>query len=78
MSDDDQTRDDIEEIVNDGPVQEAAIETIIEEVEPGKAKSKAKAKTTFKTKLTKEPVEPIKEKRQIKDEEPEPVVVVET
>ena len=31
MSDDDQTRDDIEEIVNDGPVQEAAIETIIEE-----------------------------------------------
>ena len=31
MSDDDQTRDEIEEIVNDEPVQEAVIETIQEE-----------------------------------------------
>ena len=30
MSGDDQTRDEIEEIVNDEPVQEAVIETIIE------------------------------------------------
>ena len=44
MSDEERTRDDIEEIVNDEPVQEAAIETIIEEVKPVKAKSIAKAK----------------------------------
>ena len=31
MSDDDQTRDEIEETVNDEPVQEAVIETIQEE-----------------------------------------------
>ena len=31
MSGDDQTRDEIEEIVNDEPVQEAVVETIIEE-----------------------------------------------
>ena len=72
MSGDDQTRDEIEEIVNDEKVHEAAIETIIEEgVKPVKAKSKAKAKARPKTKITKDPVEPIKE------EEPEPVVVVE-
>ena len=31
MSDEEQTRDEIEDIVNDEPVQEAAIETVIEE-----------------------------------------------
>ena len=31
MSDDDPTRDEIEEIVNDEPVQEAVVETITEE-----------------------------------------------
>ena len=69
MSDDDQTRDEIEEIVNDEPVQEAVVETIMEEgIKPVKAKPKAKAKAKPKIKITKEPVE------QIKEEEPEPVV----
>ena len=72
MSGDERTRDEIDEIVNDEPAQEAVIETIIEEeVKPVKAKSKAKAKAKSKIKITKEPVEPIK------GEEPEPVVVVE-
>ena len=62
MSDDDQTRGGIEEIVNDEPVPEAVIETIIEEgVKPGKAKPKAKAKAKPKIKISKEPVEQIKE-----------------
>ena len=72
MSDDDQTRDETEEIVNDEPVQETAIETIIEEeAKPVKAKSKAKAKAQPKIKITKEPVEPAE------PVEPDPVVVVE-
>ena len=66
---DDQARDDIEEIVNDEPVQEAVIETIVaEEINPAKAKSKTKPKPKIKiTKERIEPVEPIKE-------EPEPVI----
>ena len=57
-----QTRDEIEEIDNDEPVQETAIEEVIEEEEHKakpvvKAKPKAKAKP--KIKITKEPVEPI-------------------
>ena len=72
MSDDGQTRDEIEEIVNAEPVQGAVIETIvIEETKTVKAKPKAKAKAKPKVKITKEPVEPIQQ------EEPEPVVVVE-
>ena len=51
MSDDDQTRDEIEKIVNDGPVQEAAIETIIEEeVKPVKANLKQRQKQNLKSK----------------------------
>ena len=62
--DEEQTRDEIEEIVNDEPpvhepVQEAIRETILEEVKPV-AKAKPKAKQP-KIKITKEPVEPIKE-----------------
>ena len=60
MTDEEQTRDEIEETVNDEePVQETIIETITEEkVKPViKAKSKAKAKP--KIKITKEPIEPI-------------------
>ena len=65
--DEEQTRDEIEEVVNDEPpvqepVQETVIETILEEEEakPVKATT-AKAKAKPKTKITKEPVEPIKE-----------------
>ena len=66
-SDEEQTRDEIEEIVNDEPpvqepVQEAVVETILEEeATPVKAKPKAKAKAKPKIKITKEPVEPTKE-----------------
>ena len=65
--DEEQTRDEIEEIVNDEPpvqepVQGAVIETILEEeTKPVKAKPKAKAKEKPKIKITKEPVEHIKE-----------------
>ena len=56
MTDEEQTRDEIEYIVNDEPVQEVVIEKVIEEVKPvGKAKPKAKAKP--KIKITKQPVE---------------------
>ena len=72
MPDDDRTRDGIEEIAKeDEPVQEAVLETIIEEVKPVKAKSKAKTKAKPEIKITKEPVEPAK------PVEPEPVVAVE-
>ena len=56
MSDDEQieTREVIERLVNEEPVQETVIE---EEVKPVKQKSKAKAKP--KIKITKEPVETI-------------------
>ena len=75
---DDETRDEMEEIVNDEPVQEpaqeAVIETVVEEeVKPVKAKPKAKAKAKPKIKITKEPVEPIKEE-EVTEEEPEPVI----
>ena len=76
---DGETREEIEEIVNDEPpvqepVQEAVIETILEEeAKPVKAKPKAKAKP--KIKITEEPVEPIKE--EIIKEEPEPIIEVE-
>ena len=63
--DEEQTRDEIEEIVNVEPVQEpaqeAVVETILEEAKQVKTKAKAKAKAKPKTKITKEPVEPIKE-----------------
>ena len=63
-SDEEQTRDGIEEIDNNEPpvqepVQEAISETILEEFKPVKAKPKAKAKP--KIKITKESIEPIKE-----------------
>ena len=48
MSDDEQTRDEIEEVAKEGgPVQETIIE---EEVKPVKAKPKAKAKAKPKIK----------------------------
>ena len=54
MSDDDQIRDEIEEIVNAEPVQEAAIETIIEEeVKPVKANPKQRQKQHLKSKQRK-------------------------
>ena len=68
MSEDDQTRAEIEEIVKHESVQGAVIE---EEQKPVKAKSKAKAKAKPKIKITKEPVEPVEP---IKEEEHEPVV----
>ena len=69
MTDDEQTRDEIEEIDNEEePVQETVIETGIEEEgKPVKAKPKAKTKPKPNINIAKEPVEPIKE-------EPEPVV----
>ena len=61
MSDDGQTRDEIEEIVNEEPVQEPVQEAVQEEEEhkakPVKAKPKAKAKAKPNIKTTKEPVE---------------------
>ena len=67
MPDDEQTRDEIEEIVNDEQVQEAIIEAAVEEDEH-KAKpvlkTKPKAKAKPKIEITKEPaesIEPIKE-----------------
>ena len=75
MTDDEQTRDDIEEIVNDEPpvqepVQETIIETMLEEVKPvPKANSKAKATPTIK--ITKETVEPVES---VEPVEPEPIV----
>ena len=75
-SDEEQTRYEIEEIVNDEPpvqepVQETVIETILgEEAKPVKAKPKATTKAIPKLKITKEPVEPIKEEG-IKDLEVE-------
>ena len=67
MSNDDQTRDEIEEIVNDEPVQETVTE---EEIKPVKTKPKAKAKAKPTIKITKEPIE------SVEPVEPEPVVVV--
>ena len=58
---DDETREYIEEVLNDEPpVQEAVIETILEEEEakPVNTKSKAKSKAKRKIKITKRPVEP--------------------
>ena len=66
-SNEEQTRDEIEEIVNDEPpvqehVQEAILEmSLEEEAKPVKAKPKAKTKAKPKIKMTKEPVEPIEE-----------------
>ena len=66
MSDDDPTRDEIDKIVNDEPVQEP----VQEEIKPVvSAKPKAKAKATPNIKITKEPVEPIKE--EVIEEEPD-------
>ena len=59
MSNEEQTRDEIEEVVNDEPVQEAVIETVIEEEPVVKERSKAKAKAKPKSKIAKEPIEPI-------------------
>ena len=55
---DDETREEIEEIVNDEPpVQEAVIETTLEE-EAKPVKAKPQAKTKPKIKITKEPIKP--------------------
>ena len=74
MSDDEQTRDEIEYIINDEPVQEAVIETVVEEKEerktkPVKTKSKAKAEPNIK--ITKQPIGPVE------TIEPQPVIEVE-
>ena len=62
MADEEQTRDEIEEIANDDePVQEAVIETITEEEIKPPVKAKAKSKAKAKIKITKQPIEPIKE-----------------
>ena len=72
---DDETRDEIEEIVNDGPVQEPVQRFVQEEeVKPVKAKSKAKAKAKPKIKITKQPVEPV---TSVEPVEPESSVAVE-
>ena len=68
MSDDDQTRDEIEETVNDEPVQEPVQE---EEIKPVKAKFQAKAQAKPKIKIIKEPVEPVES---VEPVEPEPVI----
>ena len=50
---DDETREEIEENVNDEPAEEAVIEAVIEEAKPVKAKpiAKAKANVQFLCKL---------------------------
>ena len=56
---DGETRNEIEEIVNDEPVQEPVQKPVQEEkVKPVKAKPKAKSKAKPNIKITKEPVEP--------------------
>ena len=70
MSDEEQARDEIEEIaINDEPVDSVQETVIEEEAKPVKAKPEAKAQP--KTKITKEPIEPIEH---IKEEEHEPIV----
>ena len=90
-SDEERTRDEIDKHVNDEPVesvQEAVTEDEVESAVKPNAKAKSKAKP--KIKITKEPVEPIKEEvrgaegtpteggkapfEPIKEEEPEVVV----
>ena len=74
MSDDEQTRDEIEYIINDEPVQEAVIETVVEEKEERKTKpvkTKSKAKAEPKIKITKQPIGPVE------TIEPQPVIEVE-
>ena len=68
MSDEEQTRDEIEEILNGEPVEFVQEPIVDEEVKPV-VKAKPKEKKTKPTiKITKEPIEPIKE------EGPEPSV----
>ena len=65
---DDETRNEIEEIVNDEPGQEPVQEPVQEEeVKPVKAKSIAKAKAKPNIKITKEPVETIVEETIIEE-----------
>ena len=55
-----ETRDQIEEIINnEEPVNEAVIETIIEEETIPKPTPKAKSRAKPKIRITKEPVEPV-------------------
>ena len=63
MADDEPTRDEIEKIVNDEPVEpvEAVTETITEEEVKPVAKAKTKAKAKPQIQITKETVESIKE-----------------
>ena len=65
-----ESREQIEEIINnEEPVKEAVIETITEEekVKP-KAKSKAKSKAKPKIKITKEPVEVVVEEPVVEEQ----------
>ena len=57
MSEEEETREKIEEIINnEEPVKEAVIEPIIEEEEEVKPKPKPKARARAKIKIVKEPV----------------------
>ena len=77
MTDQEESRDEVEEIIHNGePIkEEAVIETIIEEEEvKPQAKPKTKSRAKPKIKITKEPIEPIEEEP-IVEEEPAPVKV---
>ena len=66
MTDEEQTRDEIEEVVKENEPVEAVIETVIEETVQPPVKTKAKLTAKPKIKITKQPVEPIKEE-ELKD-----------
>ena len=78
MTDEEQTREQIEEIVNNNnneePVKEEIIEEIKEEVKP-KAKARPSRAKAKQVKIIKEPVvEPVEEKPVVVEEKPEPKV----
>ena len=69
-------REEIEEIVDNGePIEEAVIETIIEEEDKPKPKSKPKTRAKPNIKITKEPVEEAIVEEPIIEEQPAPVKV---
>ena len=73
MTDEEKTREQIEEIVNNNneeTVNEEPITEIQEEVIKPKAKAKSRAKA--KVKIVKEPVEPVVEEPVVVEEKPEP------
>ena len=70
MSGDERTRDEIEEIVNDEPVQEAVQESVQEAVIEPKAKAKPKIKITKQAVEPVESVEPVEPDSLVANEEP--------